>query len=113
VRDFKRGYLAAKRIASAVATAEHLTRVSLRNEKPSSALIPIFRRGNALMQILPDYMNSPEQIHHCLANAAECERVAAANALQTHVHAEYLHLARQWRNLASDMMALSRKRREA
>ena len=29
------------------------------------------------MQILPGYMNSPEQIQHCLANAAECERVAA------------------------------------
>ena len=62
------------------------------------------------MQILPGYMTSPEQIQHCLANAAECERVASANALQTHVRAQYLHLARQWRNLADDMMALSRKR---
>jgi hypothetical protein len=62
------------------------------------------------MQILPGYMNSPEQIQYCLANAVECERVAAANALQTQVRAQYLHLTRQWRNLADDMMALSHKR---
>lgn len=61
------------------------------------------------MQILPGYMNSPEQIQHCLANAAECERVAAVTALQTHVRAQYIQLARQWRILAADMMALSRK----
>jgi hypothetical protein len=60
------------------------------------------------MQILPGYMNSPEQIQRCLVNAAECERAAVATTLQTNVRAQYLHLAQQWRTLAADMMALSR-----
>jgi hypothetical protein len=62
------------------------------------------------MQILPGFMNSPERIQFCLANAVECERGAAATALRPHVRTQYLNLARQWRELAADMMALSRTR---
>jgi hypothetical protein len=68
-------------------------------------------RLRSQMQILPGYMNSPERIRYCLVNAAECERAAVATALRTNVHAHYLHLARQWRILAADMMALSRGER--
>jgi hypothetical protein len=68
-------------------------------------------RLRSRMQILPGYMNSPERIRYCLANAAECERAAVATALRTNVRAHYLHLARQWRVLAADMMAVSRGER--
>jgi hypothetical protein len=61
------------------------------------------------MQILPGYMNPAERLQRCLANAVECERRAAATALQAHVRAQYSHLAQQWRSLAADMVAVSRK----
>jgi hypothetical protein len=55
-------------------------------------------------------MNSPERIQHCLSNAVECERGATAAVLPPTVRAEYLKLARQWRDLADDMIELSRRR---
>jgi hypothetical protein len=64
----------------------------------------------ASMQILPGYMNSPERIRHCLANAAECERAAVATALRTNVRAHYAS-PDQCREVGADEHALGIVRR--